>query len=136
MFWVPLVLLVAATAFDLWRREIPNWIPAAVVVWAIAATARGWSPHGGIALLVGFGLALAVGMLLFWRGGFGGGDVKLLAALGAVVGPVPLFSLLFYVALAGGVFAVVAALRGQKELAYAPAITLGFLAFMLTRGPS
>ena len=136
MLWVPLVLLIVATVFDIWRRELPNWIPLTVIVWAIAATARGWSAHGWIPLVTGFVLALAIGMLLFWRGGFGGGDVKLLAALGAVVGPAPLFSLLFYVALAGGVFAVVAALRGQKELAYAPAITLGFLAFMLTRGPS
>ena len=122
--------------FDLWRREIPNWIPLTVIAWAIAATARGWSAQGWIPLVSGFVLALAIGMVLFWRGGFGGGDVKLLAALGAVVGPVPLFSLLFYVSLAGGLFAVVAVSRGKKDLAYAPAITLGFLAFMMTRSAS
>jgi prepilin peptidase CpaA len=136
MLWVPLVLLVAATVFDLCRREIPNWIPLAVIAWAIAVTARVWPAHGWLLLVSGFALALAIGVLLFWRGGFGGGDVKLLAGLGAVVGPVALFPLLFYVALAGGAFAVVAALRGKKELAYAPAITLGFLAFMMTRSGS
>jgi prepilin peptidase CpaA len=136
MLWVPLILLVAATVFDLWRREIPNWIPLTLIAWAIIAAVRSWSAQGWVPPVAGFVLALAIGMLLFWRGGFGGGDVKLLAGLGAVVGPVPLFSLLFYVALAGGVLAVVAALRGKKELAYAPAITLGFVAFMISRGAS
>lgn len=85
-------------------------------------------------MLLGLVVAMAIGMLLFWRGGFGGGDVKVLAALGAIVGLGSLFSLLFYVAIVGGLFALVAVARGKSDLAYAPAITLGFLAFIITRG--
>jgi prepilin peptidase CpaA len=134
VLWITFALLVVGTVWDLRKREIPDAIPLVLLASAVTSTALGRSPHGWLPLLFGFVLALAIGMLLFWRGGFGGGDVKLLAALGAVVGPVPLFSLLFYVAMAGGLFAVVALARGKSDLAYAPAITLGFLAFAVTRG--
>jgi prepilin peptidase CpaA len=132
--WLAFGLLVVGTVWDLRRREIPDAIPLALIASAVAATALGRSPHGWLGLLLGFILALGLGMLLFWRGGFGGGDVKVLAALGAIVGPGSLFPLLFCVAMAGGLFAVVAVARGKSDLAYAPAITLGFLAFMITRG--
>jgi prepilin peptidase CpaA len=134
VLWMTFALLVVGTVWDLRKREIPDAIPVALLALAVASTALGRSTHGWLPLLLGCGLALAIGMLLFWRGGFGGGDVKLLAALGAVVGPAPLVSLLFYVAIAGGLFAVVALARGKSDLAYAPAITLGFLAFVITRG--
>jgi len=136
VLWIAFALLVIGTVCDLRKREIPNVIPIALLASAVVSTALAWSPRGWLSLGLGLGLALAIGMLLFWRGGFGGGDVKVLAALGAIVGPGPLLPLLFYVAIAGGVLALVAVMRGQKDFAYAPAITLGFLAFLISRGPA
>jgi prepilin peptidase CpaA len=127
-------LLVVGTIWDLRSREIPDGIPLALLALAGGSTAAGWTSHGWMAMLLGLVVAMAIGMLLFWRGGFGGGDVKVLAALGAIVGLGSLFSLLFYVAIVGGLFALVAVARGKSDLAYAPAITLGFLAFIITRG--
>jgi hypothetical protein len=49
------------------------------------------------------------------------------AALGAVLGPLGLVQALFWIALAGGVLAVFAAARGQRDYAYVPAITAGVL---------
>jgi Flp pilus assembly protein protease CpaA len=134
VFWVTLVLLTIGTIWDLRQREIPDAIPGALLATAICFTALGWTDRTWTSLLAGGAVGTAIGMLLFWRGGFGGADVKLLAALGTIVGIRALFPLLFYVALAGGGLAVVALCRGQRDLAYGPAITLGFVMFSGIRG--
>jgi prepilin peptidase CpaA len=129
-----LVLLLAAAAIDLSRREIPDWVSLGLLALAIGARAMHWTPDGWISMLVGFVAGFAIGLFLFWRGGFGGGDAKVIAALGAVLGPGPFLSALFYIALAGGGLAMVAILRGRREIAYAPAIAIGFAAFVIAQG--
>lgn len=59
--------------------------------------------HAGLGLLVGLSLFL----LPFMLGGMGGGDVKALAALGALLGPGAIFQVFLYTALCGGVLSVV-----------------------------
>jgi prepilin peptidase CpaA len=106
------MLLVGAAACitDFRSRRIPNTLTfgasaAAVVFWAIS---------GG---LTGLGFSLAgwlVGCLLFlpWflLRGMGAGDVKLLAALGAWVGPGTALWIALYAGIAGGVLAIVVTL--------------------------
>ena len=106
------VLLVglAACVTDFRSRRIPNVLTfgasvAAFVFWAIS---------GGLA---GLGFSLAgwlVGCLLFLPvfllRGMGGGDVKLLAALGAWSGAGTAVWIALYGAVAGGVFAIVVTL--------------------------
>lgn len=127
MSWLPLALVLIAALIDLRTREIPDAIPVCLLAWAIGTAVFGdaepaWAGRG-IGLLVGLG----VGMGLFATGAFGGGDVKLLAALGAVMGWPSVVSLLYYSALAGGALALVASVRGHTELAYAPAMAIGLL---------
>jgi prepilin peptidase CpaA len=131
---VPLLALVIATLFDVRTRQIPDSISIGVLLWAIAATAFGLSSHGWTSLVFGAGLALSIGVLLFWLGGFGGGDVKLLASLGATLGLQALPAFLFYSAIAGGILAAIALARGKRDLAYAPAMALGWVVFMMVRG--
>jgi Flp pilus assembly protein protease CpaA len=68
---------------------------------------------------------------LFQLGGLGGADVKLISALGAAFGLRNEITLLFYVAVAGAILALIAKFRGQREFAYAPAIALGTLMMIL-----
>jgi Flp pilus assembly protein protease CpaA len=63
----------------------------------------------------------------------GGGDAKLLVALGALLGPLAFVVFLLFVSIAGGLFAIVAKIRGEKELPYAPAFALGWLGLVLLR---
>jgi prepilin peptidase CpaA len=63
----------------------------------------------------------------FARGAWGGGDAKLAAALGAYLGTAGIMAAFFYAALVGGVLAGVAAARGQREVAYGPALVAGAL---------
>jgi prepilin peptidase CpaA len=131
---VPLTLLAAASAYDLRSREIPDAFPALLLAWAVGTTALQPSANGWTGLGLGLFVGLALGLLLFRFGAFGGGDAKLVAALGALLGPREIFVLLFYVALAGAVLAIVAALRGARDFAYGPAIAVGFLVMAVARG--
>ena len=107
---VVLAIGVAACVTDLRSRRIPNVLTfgaavAAFVFWGIAG-----GPSG-----LGFSLGgWLVGCVLFlpWflLRGMGAGDVKLLAALGAWVGPSTALWLALYSAVAGGVFAVLVTL--------------------------
>ncbi|MFI5378573.1 MAG: prepilin peptidase [Tepidisphaerales bacterium] len=84
----PLVAMLGiAAAIDLRRRRIPNWVTLPLMLaglvqsWTAAATVVPLAAWLG--LLAGGGLSLP----LFVLGVRGGGDVKLLAAVGAWIGP-------------------------------------------------
>ncbi|WDT79413.1 MAG: A24 family peptidase [Candidatus Manganitrophus sp.] len=82
----------------------------------------------------GGSVGLILGLFLFRLGGIGGADVKLLVGIGASVGFEQIFSLLFYIGVAGGIAALWTVLRGGREFAYLPAMALGFLIFLLVGG--
>lgn len=82
-------------------------------------------------LFLGLLAGLSVGLFLFWLGGFGGGDVKLVSSLGAVVGFKGELGVMFYIAIAGGLCAIGARIFRQRDFPYAPAIALGLLAFII-----
>jgi prepilin peptidase CpaA len=106
-----IALLIAAFT-DIRRRQIDNWLNAAIALGApLFWWASGLSLWPGVALQI----ALAIGAFVVLAGLFairamGGGDVKLLTAL-ALWMPVVLFArLLVVMALAGGVLTVVLAM--------------------------
>jgi len=110
---VVLAVSVVACAFDVRTRRIPNALTFGT---AFAALLYAAVTHGGWGLLNAVG-GWAVGCALFlpWflLGGMGAGDVKLLAALGAWVGPASAVWLALYAGLAGGPMAIaVSAARG------------------------
>jgi prepilin peptidase CpaA len=134
MLWVSLALLIVATAFDLRNREIPDWISLALLAFAVGTAVLGTAPHRWGSLVLGFGVGSLLGIVLFCLGAFGGGDAKLLVGLATLLGPGDFAAFLFYLAVAGGILAVVALVRGRRDIAYAPAMALGFFAFMFVRG--
>lgn len=107
-----LLLSALAVGWDLRERRIPNALTVGGAL--IALSLRGL--QGGEPLLAGLGglgLGFLAGLPLFLVGGFGGGDVKMLAAVGAFLGPSQFLVALLATALAGGALAVaVAARRG------------------------
>jgi prepilin peptidase CpaA len=107
-----LTVLPAAVAFaaamDLFTMKIPNPISVLLVLaffpMALLAGLGPWSIADHLAAGV---LMLVVGVLLFIPGWFGGGDAKLMAAIGLWIGADNLLAYTLYVALAGGLIAVV-----------------------------
>jgi prepilin peptidase CpaA len=100
--WVPLFFVLWATYHDLRTREIPDAIPLALLGWAVVATALRFHAVGWWSLLGGLALGLLLSSIFFALGGLGGGDVKLIAALGAALGPGALLPVLFGSVGAGG----------------------------------
>jgi prepilin peptidase CpaA len=134
MIFLLMALVSIAAIVDLRRREIPDWISVAILVLAVVESLSG-APPGAPSRLGAFLIAITLGYLLFRSGAWGGGDVKLLGALSAVLGVPALFTALYWMALSGAVLAIVATLRRQREFAYGPAIAFGAL-YAIPKGES
>jgi prepilin peptidase CpaA len=131
---VPVVLLLIATWCDLRTREIPDWISVALVLIGMTAAGFGWAEIRWWMVLSGLLLGFLIGLALFHFARFGGGDAKLIAGIGAILGPVGLLFALFWMAVFGGVLALIAMLRGQRDYAYGPAILAGYLGYLVYPG--
>ena len=107
-FAVLAVLLAVSTATDLRERRIPN---AVTVTGMLVGLVLGLVQGQFAASLLGLGVALALGLPFFALGALGGGDAKLLGAVGALLGPISLVSVLLYAGLAGGALALLQAVR-------------------------
>ena len=126
MTWPPsaahvgvLAVALAAVVCDLRSRRIPNalTIGAAAVAFAMHGALGGWS--GLLLALAGWVVGFALFFPLFALGGMGAGDVKLLAATGAWLGPWGALWTALYGAVAGGVMALGASLaRGYTTRAF------------------
>lgn len=83
------VLGVAAVAAftDVRTGHIPNWLTLPVLVLAPVAHYLVAGPMGAIFSAIGVVVAGLVPLVMFYRGKMGGGDVKVFAAIGAIVGP-------------------------------------------------
>ena len=103
-------IAVAASLTDVRTARIPNALTfgAALAALLYAGAEGGWAATGTTAA------GWVVGVLLFFPffalGGLGAGDVKLLGALGAWLGPRDVFWVALYASMAGGVMAIVVAL--------------------------
>ena len=116
-FVTALVGCSIGTVTDLRWRRVPNWITLPLPVLAIAFTLPSgpWAVGREIVLIAALTLA---GVALHAMGMLGGGDVKLIIGVGALLGYPACVSLLLYTAVAGGILALAAALvrRRASEL--------------------
>ena len=131
---------IAATVEDLIRRRVSNWIPIVAMLAGLVIhfIERGWP--GVLSAFLGALSGFGVFLVFYLLGGMGGGDVKLMAGFGALLGGA---NRLFEAAIwTGGVGALIALVvlayrflrsrlsasgtqGGSRFIPYAPAITLG-----------
>jgi prepilin peptidase CpaA len=104
------LVVAAACVCDVRTRRVPNVITfgAAALALFCHATLGGW--HAALLSMAGCGLGLALFLPLFLLRGMGAGDVKLLAAVGAWLGPVGVVWTALYAAITGGALAIALAL--------------------------
>jgi prepilin peptidase CpaA len=100
------VSLIAA-ASDVHSRIIPNWLILAgfAAGFGLNTALGGWD--GLVASALGFGLALLIYVPLFILRAMGGGDVKLMAAIGCMAGPQNWFLIFIFASVLGAVFAII-----------------------------
>jgi prepilin peptidase CpaA len=118
--WVPVLVAAIACVTDLRTRRIANVLTFGAAAGAVV-TYGVMNGLAGVAFAAsGWAVGLALFLPLFLLRGMGGGDVKLLAALGAWVGPGLAVWLALWSAVAGGLLAVIVALaRGYGRQAFA-----------------
>ena len=104
----------AAAVIDLRTRRIPNILTATLAAIGIGLAAAGLGRVGLGASLLGCLLGLAFMMPGHIFGATGAGDVKLLAAAGALLGPTDTIYAFLYTAIAGGVLALAVAVARRR----------------------
>jgi prepilin peptidase CpaA len=101
-------------AIDIRSRRVPNWLTLGITVAGLALAATHVSGLSLPGALAGMALGLAVMLPGHMIGATGAGDVKLLAALGTMLGPKAIVLAFVYSAIAGGVLAVLVALQRRR----------------------
>ena len=103
---VSLGLAMVACGWDLRTRRIPQVLTlgGALAGLAFHLAIGGW--RAGVVCVLGWAVGLAIFFLPFALGGLGAGDVKLLGAIGAWLGPVNVLWVGLYAGVAGGVLAI------------------------------
>ncbi len=104
----------ASALVDLWTRRVPNPLTLGTAAFGVALAA---GHQSGLTLqqaLFGFGVGLLLMLPGYLIGATGGGDVKLFAAFGTLLGPRATGFAFLYTVLAGGVIAVAVALQRRR----------------------
>jgi len=131
-----MVLGCVATWDDLRRRSIANRINLAGLAAGLVCHTAGRGLAGLAWSAGGAAVGFAVFLVFYCLGGMGAGDLKLMAAFGALLGP---SGILIAALLAAPIGAIVAAacLVGNwrvRAIPYAPALTLGAWLALLGKG--
>ena len=101
-----IALVLTAAIWDLKSRRIPNWLSLAGIICGIALNSFLYGMTGLKASLEGLATAFAIYFVLYLVRAMGAGDVNLMAAVGAFVGPGNWLMIFLITALLGGAIAL------------------------------
>jgi len=143
------VVGLAAVIEDLSRRQISNWTSGGALAAGLLLhfAQKGWL--GAWHSLLGAGLGFGVFLIFYLLGGMGGGDVKLMAGFGALLGDGKIVPAALLAAITGGLMAMgylairaaarrwrpqtaPASPQSRESIPYAPAITAGVLLALIS----
>ncbi len=130
---VVLATVAVAALIDIRTRRIPNLLTFGSAAGALAYHAGTGGLHGLGSSAGGWAIGVGLFLPMFLLGGMGAGDVKLLGAVGAWLGPMGVLYAGLYSVLAGGALAlVVGGIHGY--LGKALSNLWGLLVFWRTAG--
>ncbi len=111
-------LLFSSLYFDLTKKKIPNFLTFPVMLWGLFSNTVTGRFEGF--LFSSYGLLLGIGLFIipFVMGGMGGGDVKLLGAIGAMKGAQFVFHAALFTVLCGGGLAIVFLIANGQLLSF------------------
>jgi prepilin peptidase CpaA len=136
------LLLLLAAGRDVMSRIIPNGLTLAIAALALPFwTAAGLAPWPDMAVQIAIGLvAILVFAIAFALGVMGGGDVKLIGALGLWFGLLDMMQFLLRMSLLGGVLTMILWTHSRWrrasdviEVPYGVAISLAALSLLYQR---
>lgn len=106
MMVVLIAVLVTAIYTDLRASRIPNWLTFAAMGFGLAVHTYSAGIQGALFSLAGLGLVFGPFFVLYVLGSIGAGDVKLMAAVGSIVGPYGAVSAAVLSVIVGGLYAL------------------------------
>lgn len=111
--WILASFAVSAAIFDLIQRRIPNWLALTALLTGLGLNLLAHQLTGFWQALTGIGLACLIYFPLYLLRVVGGGDVKLMVALGALVGPGDWLVIFLFGAIIGAIIAAaIVVMRG------------------------
>lgn len=106
VWYSTLSALLIASAADIRSRRIPNWLVLPFLLAGLGVSLSGFGHIGLAQSVLGVSLGVAVAGVLCWLRGMGMGDLKLIASIGAWIGPEQLVVALVVTGITGGVMAI------------------------------
>lgn len=129
---VALTGVLIATVTDWHRRKVPNWLTVALVVAGLLFSVYNDGVTGLVRSFLGAALGFALLAYPFQMRWMGGGDVKLLMAVGALLGTPAVVWVALYGALAGGCGALIFIVyRVVRAGVFRAQLRLGFHALLI-----
>jgi len=104
----------ASAVVDVYTRRVPNPLTLGIAAVGVVMAATHVSGVSVVGAFAGFALGLLLMLPGHLIGATGGGDVKLFAAVGTLLGPSRIGMAFLYTAMAGGALAMVIALRRRR----------------------
>jgi len=122
-----LTLVLAAALYDVRYRRIPNWLTATGVLvgllmnaflgdWRIPTPANSQIWPGLRFSLIGLAMGFGLYFMLYAIRAMGSGDVKLMAAVGAMVGWQDWFGIFIFTAILGGLMALIVVVAKKRAV--------------------
>jgi prepilin peptidase CpaA len=102
-----LIVALAAAVYDVRFRRIPNWISVGGIALGVLANSLTHGIPGLLYALTGFVLGFGLYFLLYLVHAMGAGDVKLMGAIGALVGWQNWVAIFVIAAILGGIMAMI-----------------------------
>jgi prepilin peptidase CpaA len=102
-----IIAVVSAAVFDIRTRKIPNVLTFSLILLSFFYYSIEYGLRVTFISLCGFATGLGLFLIPFLMGWMGAGDTKLLAAIGAAVGPKAVFSIFLITTLTGGVLVII-----------------------------
>ena len=146
-----LIVAVLASGEDIWRRRVSNYVTAGAFLAGVALQSYLYGVSGLWDALLGGFYGFVVFLVFYLLGGMGGGDIKLMAAFGTILGGEKILLAAVLTGIVGALLALgyLAAAKlmvfvrsaapdpdappaRKTMIPYAPAISLGVLLTFLT----
>ena len=106
LFGWPILMLCCSVYTDLKCHRIPNLVTFSGLAVGLLVQTTSFGLEGTVDAVYGAAIGLAIFMPFYLLGGMGAGDVKLMCALGAFLGPLPVFMAGLWSLIAGAVLAI------------------------------
>ena len=106
IFWIIIFVLGIAVIYDIRFGRIPNWLTFPAMAVAIVCHVGIAGVPGLLSSTAGLLIGFSIFLVLYLLGGMGAGDVKLMAAVGAFLGPRDVLLAAVFTAIAGGIYAI------------------------------